>query len=396
MQDRRLEEVVIVSAVRTPIGTFNGALASVTPAELGICAAKAALEKAGVKAEEVQELILGNVLGAGQGMNIARQVALGVGMSTESTAYNVSKVCGSGLKAVALAAQAIACGDIEVALAGGSENMSQSPYVLPKARWGQRMGHGQLLDTMISDGLTDVFNDYHMGITAENLAERYHISREAQDEYAARSQERALAAQEVNRFAEEIVPVEVVDRKQTVVVDKDEGPRNTSVEKLAQLRPAFSKDGTVTAGNASSINDGAAMLLLMSRGKAESLGLKPMAVIKASASAGVSPEVMGYGPVPATKKALSRAGLTVADIDLVEANEAFAVQALSVVEGLELDPEKTNVNGGAVALGHPIGASGARILVSLLYEMQKRDVRHGLATLCIGGGMGIAMVVERE
>lgn len=391
-----IEDVVIVSAARTPIGTFNGALASVTPAQLGICAAKGALDKAGVKAEEVQELILGNVLGAGQGMNIARQVALGVGMSTESTAYNVSKVCGSGLKAVALAAQAIACGDIEVALAGGSENMSQSPYVLPGVRWGQRMGHGQLLDTMISDGLTDVFNDYHMGITAENLAEHYQINREAQDEYAARSQARALAAQEANRFAGEIVPVEVVDRKKTVVVDKDEGPRMTSAEKLAQLPPAFSRDGSVTAGNAASINDGAAMLLLMSRRKARSLGLKPMAVIRAFASAGVAPEVMGYGPVPATRKALARAGLTVSDIDLVEANEAFAVQALSVVAGLELDPEKTNVNGGAVALGHPIGASGARILVTLLHEMAKREARHGLATLCIGGGMGIAMVVKRE
>ncbi|MFK0570860.1 acetyl-CoA C-acetyltransferase [Endozoicomonas sp.] len=391
-----MQDVVIVSAARTPIGIFNGVLATVTPARLGIAAAKGVLEKAGVKAEDVQELVLGNVLGAGQGMNIARQIALGIGMSTESTAYNVSKVCGSGMKAVVLAAQAIACGDIEIALAGGSENMSQSPYVLPKARWGQRMGHGQLLDTMISDGLTDAFNDYHMGITAENLAERYHISRKAQDEYAARSQERALAAQDAHRFADEIVPVEVVDRKQTVIVDKDEGPRVTSVEKLAKLRTAFSKGGTVTAGNASTINDGAAMLLLMSRSKAESLGLQPMVVIKSSASAGVSPEVMGYGPVPATKKALSRAGLSVADIDLVEANEAFAVQALSVVEGLELDPEKTNVNGGAVALGHPIGASGARILVTLLHEMAKRDVRYGLATLCIGGGMGIAMVVERE
>nr|WP_257263795.1 acetyl-CoA C-acetyltransferase [Endozoicomonas sp. ONNA2] len=396
MPECLLEEVVIVTAARTPIGTFNGGLASVTPTQLAICAAKGVLQQAGVKADAVQELVLGNVLGAGQGMNIARQVALGVGMPTESTAYNVSKVCGSGLKAVTLAAQAIACGDLEVALAGGSESMSQSPYLLPGARWGLRMGHGQLLDTMISDGLTDVFNDYHMGITAENLAERYQISREAQDEYAAISQERALAARESNRFAEEIVPVEVVNKKKTVLVDKDEGPRVTSVEQLAQLRPAFRREGSVTAGNASGINDGAAMLLLMSRRKANSLGLKPMASIKASASAGVSPEVMGYGPVPATRKALSRAGLTIADIDLVEANEAFAVQALSVAKGLNLDLEKTNVNGGAVALGHPIGASGARILVTLLHEMDKREVRLGLATLCIGGGMGIAMVVERE
>ena len=391
-----VQEVVIVSAARTPIGVFDGALASVTPARLGICAAKAALDRAGIKAGQVQELVLGNVLGAGQGMNIARQVALGIGMPEETTAYVVNKVCGSGLKSIALAAQAIAIGDIDIAMAGGTESMSQAPYVVPKARWGLRMGHGQLLDAMISDGLTDVFHNYHMGITAENLAEHYGISRAAQDEYAALSQQRALAAQACNRFADEIVPVEVVGKKQTIVVDKDEGPRVTSVEKLAQLRPAFSKEGTVTAGNASGINDGAAMVLLMSRSKAEELGLQPLAVIRSSASAGVAPEVMGYGPVPAAKKALSRAGLTVADLDLIESNEAFAVQALSVAAGLELPGEKTNVNGGAIALGHPIGASGARVLVSLIYEMAKRDARHGLATLCIGGGMGIAMVVERE
>ncbi len=390
-----VQEVVIVSAARTPVGVFNGALASLSPAQLGICAAKAALDRAGVKAGQVQELVLGNVLSAGQGMNVARQVALGAGMSAESTAFTVNKVCGSGLKSVILAAWAIASGDIDIALAGGSESMSQAPYVVPKARWGLRMGHGQLLDTMICDGLTDAYHDYHMGITAENLAERYQISRTAQDEYAVLSQQRAMAAQAGNRFADEIVPVEVVDRKQTVLVDKDEGPRMTSTEKLAQLRPAFSKDGTVTAGNASSINDGAAMVLLMSRSKAETLGLQPMAVIRSFASAGVAPEVMGYGPVPATKKALARAGLSIADIDLVEANEAFAVQALSVAAGLELPMDKTNVNGGAIALGHPIGASGTRVLVTLLYEMAKRDARHGLATLCIGGGQGIAMVVER-
>ncbi len=391
-----VQEVVIVSAARTPIGVFNGALASVTPARLGICAAKAALDRAGIKAEQVQELVLGNVLGAGQGMNLARQVALGIGMPEETTAYVVNKVCGSGLKSIALAAQAIATGDIDIALAGGTESMSQTPYMVPRARWGLRMGHGQLLDTMISDGLTDVFHNYHMGITAENLAERYGISRAAQDEYAVLSQQRALAAQASNRFTDEIAPVEVVEKKQTVVVDKDEGPRVTSVEKLAQLRPAFNKTGTVTAGNASSINDGAAMVLLMSRSKAEELGLQPMVVIRSFASAGVAPEVMGYGPVSATKKALSRAGLSVADLDLIESNEAFAVQALCVAAELGLPGEKTNVNGGAIALGHPIGASGARVLVSLLYEMSKRDARHGLATLCIGGGMGIAMVVARE
>ena len=389
-----IQDVVIVGAARTPVGAFGGTLASVTPARLGICAAEAVLHRTGVKAESVQELILGNVLGAGQGMNIARQVSLGVGMPEDTTAYVVNKVCGSGLKAIALAAQAIASGDMDIALAGGSESMSQAPYIVPAARWGMRMGHGQLLDTMICDGLTDVFHDYHMGISAENLAERYHIGREAQDEYAALSQQRALAAQASNRFTDEIAPVEVVQKKKTVVVDSDEGPRMTSLEKLAQLRPAFG--GTVTAGNASSINDGAAMVLLMSRTRAEQLGLQPMAMIRAVAAAGVAPEVMGYGPVPATKKALSKAGLCINDIDLVEANEAFAVQALSVAAGLDLSRDKTNVNGGAIALGHPIGASGARILVTLLHEMAKRHVQHGLATLCIGGGQGIAMVVERS
>ena len=392
-----MQDVVIVAAKRTPIGTFNGSLASVSATELGIAAAKATLEQAGVNPAEVEELILGNVLGAGQGMNIARQIALGVGMESTSTAYNVSKVCGSGLKAVSLAAQAIACGDAEVVLAGGAENMSQAPYVMPKARWGQRMGHGQLIDTMISDGLTDVFNDFHMGITAENLSDKYDISREQQDEFAAVSQQRAIAAQESGRFDDEIAPVEVAMRKKTVVVDKDEGPRpDTTADALQKLRPAFKKDGSVTAGNASSINDGAAMVLLMSRTKAEALNLKPMAVIRASASAGVAPEVMGYGPVPATEKALKKAGIEVSDLGLIEANEAFAVQALSVCKGLKLNPEITNVNGGAIALGHPIGASGARVLVTLLHEMQKRETRYGLATLCIGGGMGVAMVVEND
>ena len=397
MQDTVMQDVVIVAAKRTPIGTFNGSLSSVSAAGLGIVAARATLEQAGVNPAEVEELILGNVLGAGQGMNIARQIALGAGMESVSTAYNVSKVCGSGLKAVALAAQSIACGDADVVLAGGSENMSQSPYVMPKARWGERMGHGQLLDTMITDGLTDVFNNYHMGITAENLAEKYDISRSQQDEYAAQSQQRAIAAQKSGHFKDEIAPVEVALRKKTIVVNKDEGPRaDTTAEGLAKLRPAFDREGTVTAGNASSINDGAAMVLLMSRAKAEALNLKPMAVIRASASAGLAPEVMGYGPVPATEKALKKAGITVSDLGLIEANEAFAVQALSVCKGLSLNPEITNVNGGAIALGHPIGASGARVLVTLLHEMEKRETRYGLATLCIGGGMGIAMVVEKE
>ena len=392
-----MQDVVIVSARRTPIGAFNGAFTSVSATELGIHAARAALEQAGINPKDVDELILGNVLGAGQGMNIARQVALGVGMPHSSTAYTVGKVCGSGLKAVALAAQAIACGDAEVILAGGSENMSQAPYIMPKARWGQRMGHGQLLDSMISDGLTDVFNDYHMGLTAENLARKFSINRSEQDEYAAQSQQRAVAAQAAGRFNDEIVPVSVTQRKKNLLIEKDESPRaNTTTKTLTKLRPAFDKGGTVTAGNASTINDGAAMLLLMSRSKAEQLNLKPMAAIKSSASAGVAPELMGYGPVPATEKALAKAGLNISDIGLIEANEAFAVQALSVCKGLELNPQITNVNGGAIALGHPIGASGARILVTLLHEMQRRQAQHGLATLCIGGGMGIAMVVEQN
>ena len=390
-----MHEVVIISAKRTPIGAFNGAFATVSAKELGIHAAKAALEQAGVSPESVQELILGNVLGAGQGMNIARQVALSVGMGHDSTAYTVGNVCGSGLKAITLGAQAIACGDADVVLAGGSENMSQAPYVMPKARWGQRMGHSQLLDTMISDGLTDVFHDYHMGITAENLAKAFDISREEQDAYAAQSQQRAIAAQNTQRFDDEIAPVEVPLRNQTLLITKDEGPRdNTTAESLAKLRPAFAPEGTVTAGNASSINDGAAMVLLMSRSKADELGLKPIAVIKSYATAGVEPEIMGYGPVPASEKALTKAGLSIRDIGLIEANEAFAVQALSVCKDLKLDPEITNVNGGAIALGHPIGASGARVLVSLIHEMQKRQVQYGLATLCIGGGMGISMIIE--
>ena len=391
-----MQDVVIVSARRTPIGAFNGVFASVSATELGIYAARAVLEQAGISPEAVEELILGNVLGAGQGMNIARQVALGTGLLHTSTAYTVNKVCGSGLKAVALAAQSIACGDAGIILAGGSENMSQAPYIMPGARRGQRMGHGQLLDSMISDGLTDVFNDYHMGITAENLAREFVIGRREQDEFAARSQQRAIAAQKADRFREEIVPVDVALPRQTLRVDKDESPREgTTTESLAKLRPAFEREGSVTAGNASTINDGAAMLLLMSRNKAIELGLKPMAVIKSSAAVGVAPEVMGYGPVPACEKALAKVGLSIEDIGLIEANEAFAAQALSVCRGLGLNAGKTNVNGGAIALGHPIGASGARILVTLLHEMQKRQVQYGLATLCIGGGMGIAMVVEQ-
>lgn len=392
-----MQDVVIISAKRTPIGAFNGAFSSVSARDLGVHAGRAVLEQAGVSPEEVQELILGNVLGAGQGMNIARQVALGIGMSHNSTAYTVGKVCGSGMKAVALGSQSIACGDCDVVLAGGAENMSQAPYVMPKARWGQRMGHGQIIDTMISDGLTDVFNDYHMGITAENLAKKFAISRHEQDEYAAQSQQRAIAAQKAKRFDDEITPIEVTLREKSIFVEKDEGPRDgTTTDTLAKLRPVFDRDGTVTAGNASSINDGAAMVLLMSRSKAQELGLKPMAIIRSCASAGVDPEVMGYGPVPSTEKALSKAGLSIGDIGLIEANEAFAVQAISVCKELGLNPDITNVNGGAIALGHPIGASGVRVLVSLIYEMKKRRVQYGLATLCIGGGMGISMVVEQE
>ncbi|MFZ5968748.1 MAG: acetyl-CoA C-acetyltransferase [Bacillota bacterium] len=393
-----MREVVIVSAVRTPIGTFGGNFKNVSAVDLGIIVGKEAIKRAGIKPEMVQEVIFGNVLQAGQGQNVARQVSVGIGIPVEASSFTVNKVCGSGLKTVALAAQSIMTGDADVVLAGGTENMSMAPYLLKDARWGHRMGDNKVIDYMVHDGLWDIFNDYHMGITAENIAEKWDISREEQDRFALQSQQRAEKAIKEGKFKEEIVPVPVPQRKgDPLLIDRDEHPKfETTLESLAKLKPAFRKDGTVTAGNASGINDGAAALVLMSKEMAEKIGIKPLATIVSYASAGLDPKIMGYGPVPASRKALEKAGLEAKDIDLVEANEAFAVQSLSVVKDLGLDPEKTNVNGGAIALGHPIGASGARILITLIHEMIKREAETGLATLCIGGGQGIAMVVRRS
>ncbi len=392
-----MREVVVVSAVRTAVGTFGGTLKDMSAVELGSIAIKAVIEKVNVKPEQVEEVLFGCVLQTALGQNVARQAALKAGLPVEVPCTTVNKVCGSGLKTVNSAAAAIAAGEADIIVAGGTENMSAAPYAVNGARWGMRMGDGAMTDVMIKDGLWCAFNDYHMGITAENVAEKYGITREMQDQFALTSQERAHAAIESGRFKDEIVPVSVPQRKgDPIIFETDEHPRMTDLEKLAKLRPAFKKDGTVTAGNASGINDSAAALVVMSREKAEQLGLKPLASIKSYASAGVDPAVMGTGPIPASRKALDKAGWKVADLDLIEANEAFAAQALSVVKELDLDPEKTNVNGGAIALGHPIGASGARIFVTLLHEMQKRDAKRGLATLCIGGGQGIACVVERD
>ncbi len=391
------DEAVIVSAVRTPIGAFGGALAEVPAPRLGAVVIREALRRAGVAPEQVDEVIMGNVLQAGLGMNPARQAAMAAGLPETVPATTINKVCGSGLKAVVLAAQAVLTGDAEVVVAGGQENMSAAPYLLPKARFGYRMGHDQLLDSMILDGLWCAFADCHMGVTAENISERWEISRAEQDAFAAESQRRAAEAVRSGRFNDEIVPVEVPSRKGPVVVSMDEHPRpDTTVERLAALRPAFKKDGSVTAGNASGINDGAAAVVVMSRRKAASLGIEPLATIRSWAAAGVDPAIMGIGPVPATRKALARADLDVRQLDLVEANEAFAAQSIAVQRELGLDPERLNVNGGAIALGHPIGASGARILVTLLHEMRRRAAHLGLATLCIGGGQGIAMVVSRN
>lgn len=392
-----LRQAVIVSGVRTAIGSFGGTLSNVPASRLGAVVVKEAVGRAGIEVSMVDEVIMGNVIGAGQGQNIARQAAVYAGIPVEVPCMTVNKVCGSGLKAVVLAAQAIAAGDADVVVAGGTENMNMAPYLLPKARFGYRMGHAELIDSMISDGLWCIFGDTHMGITAEIVAERWGITREAQDTYGALSQNRAEAAIKAGRFKEEIVPVEVPQRKgDPVVFDQDEHPRfGTTAEVLARLRPAFKKDGTVTAGNASGINDGAAALVVMSAEKAEELNIEPMARITAYASAGVAPEIMGTGPVPATRKALKKAGLGIADIDLVELNEAFAATTLAAIKELGLDTSIVNVNGGAIALGHPIGASGARILVTLLHEMKRRDAKTGLATMCIGGGMGIALIVER-
>ncbi|WP_060484941.1 acetyl-CoA C-acetyltransferase [Pseudomonas sp. NBRC 111123] len=392
-----MNDVVIVAATRTAIGSFQGALATVPAVDLGAAVIKQLLEQTQLDPAQVDEVILGQVLTAGAGQNPARQAAIKAGLPYSVPALTLNKVCGSGLKALHLAAQAIRCGDAEVVIAGGQENMSLAPYVMPSARTGQRMGHGQLIDSMISDGLWDAFNDYHMGITAENLVDKYGLNREQQDAFAAESQRKAVAAIEAGRFKDEITPIVMPQKKgEPKVFDRDEQPRpDTTAESLAKLRPAFKKDGSVTAGNASSLNDGAAAVLLMSASKAQALGLPVLAKIAAYASAGVDPAIMGIGPVSATQRCLDKAGWQLADLDLIEANEAFAAQALAVGKALEWDASKVNVNGGAIALGHPIGASGCRVLVTLLHEMIKRDARKGLATLCIGGGQGVALAIER-
>ncbi|MGJ0021154.1 acetyl-CoA C-acetyltransferase [Streptococcus dysgalactiae] len=394
-----MKNIVIVEALRTPIGAFGGSFKSVSAVELGTTVLKKILDKTQVKPEMVDEVILGNVLHAGLGQNVARQVAVNSGIPEDKTAFTLDMVCGSGLKAIQLAAQSIMLGDADIVIAGGVENMSQAAYVSTQHRFGQRLGNSQLIDTLVHDGLTDAFNNYHMGITAENVAQKYGISREEQDQFALESQEKAAKALENLRFADEIVPVSVPQRrKDPLIVTTDEYPKvDTSLEKLQQLRPAFlPKEGTVTAGNASGINDGAALLMLMTEEKALELGLTPLVTIESYASAGVAPELMGTGPIPATQKALKKAGLTISDLDLVESNEAFAAQSLAVLKDLKLNPEIVNVNGGAIALGHPIGASGARILVTLIHEMKKRQVTRGLATLCIGGGQGTAVIVKNN
>ncbi len=391
-----MREVVIASAVRTAVGSFGGAFKDVPAVDLGIAAAKEAIKRAGITPEQIDESYIGNVLSAGLGQNVARQISLGAGIPIEKPAMSINMVCGSGLRSVSLATQLIANGDADIVLAGGAESMSMAPYSIPNARWGARMGDKGIVDTMVNDGLTDAFNHYHMGITAENINEKWGITREDQDELALASQLHAEAAQNEGRFTEEIVPYVVKTRKGEIVVDKDEFIKpGMTMEKLAKLKPAFKKDGSVTAGNASGINDGAAMLVMMSKEKADELGIKPFATVVSYASAGVDPSIMGIGPVPASKKALEKAGLTVDDIDLFEANEAFAAQSVAVVRELNIPREKLNVNGGAIAIGHPIGASGARILVTLLHEMKRRDAKYGLATLCIGGGMGTALIVKR-
>jgi acetyl-CoA C-acetyltransferase len=392
-----MNDVVILAATRTAVGSFQGALATLPAHELGAALIRSLLEKTGIPAAEVDEVILGQVLAAGAGQNPARQAAIGAGLPYSVPALTLNKVCGSGLKAVHLATQAIRCGDAELVIAGGQENMSLAPYLLPKARTGLRMGHAQLIDSMLADGLWDAFNDYHMGVTAENLADKYGLTREEQDAFATASQRKAVAAIAAGRFKDEITPILVAQRKgEPIAFDTDEQPRaGTSVESLAKLKPAFRKDGSVSAGNASTINDGAAVLLLASAAKAAALGLPVLARIGAYASAGVDPAIMGLGPVPATRRTLEKAGWALEQLDLIEANEAFAAQSLAVGRELGWDPAKVNVNGGAIALGHPIGASGARILVSLVHELIRRDGKKGLATLCIGGGQGVALAIER-
>jgi acetyl-CoA C-acetyltransferase len=391
-----MREVVIVSATRTAIGSFGGTLKDVPAVDLGAIVIKEAIYRAGIKPEIVDEVIMGNVLQAGLGQNAARQAMVKAGIPVEVPAMTINKVCGSGLRAVSLACQIIKAGDADVIIAGGMENMSRAPYLLNNARWGQRMGNGELIDEMINDGLTDVFNKYHMGITAENIAEKWGITREEQDQFALASQNKAEAAIKARKFEDEIVPVAIKTKKGEVIFEKDEFPRfGITIESLTKLKPAFKKDGTVTAGNASGINDCAAAVIVMSAEKAAELGIKPLAKVVSYGQRGLEPSIMGYGPFHATKKALELSGLKIEDIDLIEANEAFAAQSLAVAKDLKFNMDKVNVNGGAIALGHPIGASGTRILVSLLHEMKRRNVKTGLATLCIGGGMGTALIVER-
>jgi acetyl-CoA C-acetyltransferase len=390
-----MREVVIVSAVRTAVGSFNGGLASVSATQLGSIVVEEAIKRAGIQKDQIEEVLLGNVLQAGLGQNPARQASINAGLPNEVPAMTINKVCGSGLRCVNLAAQIIKAGDADILVAGGMENMSAAPYVFPKARWGARMGDATMVDAMIKDGLWDAFNDYHMGITAENVAEQYGITREMQDEMALASQKNAVAAIKDGSFKKEIIPVTIKTKKGEIVIDTDEFPREgTTAEGLAKLRPAFKKGGTVTAGNASGINDGAAALVVMSADKAKELGLKPLARIISYASAGVDPKIMGTGPIASTRKALAKAGLTVDQLDLIEANEAFAAQACAVSRELKFDMSKVNIHGGAIALGHPIGASGARILVTLLHSLQATGGKLGLATLCIGGGQGCACIVE--
>jgi acetyl-CoA C-acetyltransferase len=390
-------DVVIVAAGRTPIGSFGGSLASTPAHSLGATAIRSLLEKTGLEPAQIDEVILGQVLTAGEGQNPARQAAIEAGLPHSAPAMTINKVCGSGLKAVHLAAQAIKCGDADIIIAGGQENMSLAPHLLPRSRNGTRMGDWKMLDSMIVDGLWDAFNDYHMGMTAENIVNRFHISREEQDRFAALSQQKTEKAQADGIFDEEIVPVSIPQRKgDPIIFDKDEYPKQGVTEqKIAKLRPAFTRQGTVTAANASGLNDGAAAVVVMNRQQADELGLPVMAGIRAYASAGVDPALMGTGPIPATQRCLDKAGWSVDELDLVEANEAFAAQAISVNSELGWNPEKVNVNGGAIALGHPIGASGCRVLVTLLHAMQRRDAHKGLATLCIGGGQGVALAVER-
>jgi acetyl-CoA C-acetyltransferase len=393
-----MNDVVIVAAARTALGTFGGSLASIPASTLGATVIKALLERSGLQPDQIDEVIMGQVLQAGVGQNPARQASIEAGLPDSTPAMTINKVCGSGLKAVHLAAQAVMCGDADIMIAGGQENMSASPHILPNSRNGQKMGNWQMVDTMVQDGLWCAFNDIHMGITAENIADKYSIPREEQDAFAAGSQQKTEAAQNEGLFAEEIVPVEVPQRRgDPVVFDRDEFPRpGTTAEGLGKLRPAFKRDGTVTAGNASGINDGAAAVVVMSAAKAKELGLTPMATIRGFSSAGVDPAIMGTGPIPATTKALEKAGWNINDLDLIESNEAFAAQAISVNKELGWDLDKVNVSGGAISIGHPIGASGARILVTLLHGMKRRDAKKGLATLCIGGGQGVAMAIERE